>query len=57
MFDDVKHFFERKFFETRLIFLINLIREIRTTFFFRNDFYFFFHFRRLKMKVLFALEC
>ena len=33
MFNDVKHFLEWKFFEIRLIFLIDLIFEIRTTFF------------------------
>ena len=34
MFDDVEHSFERQFFEVRLIFLINLIFEIRKTFYF-----------------------
>ena len=34
IFDDVKHFFERESFNVRLIFLFNLIFEIRTTFFF-----------------------
>ena len=33
IFDDVKHFFKRKSFDVRLIFLFNLIFEIRTTFF------------------------
>ena len=42
IFDDVKHFFERKSFDVRLIFLFDLIFEIRTTFFyFQNDFLFF----------------
>ena len=52
IFDDVKHSFKRKFFDVRLIFLFNLIFEIRTTFFFTFETIFFFHFLPLKIMIM-----